>query len=359
MYYEEIEAFCERYDRTEKTYAFRADTPEQREIWREKAAGRLKEISGLNMCRTTEGNYRCLDSRRMESYTKEYWIMDTEPGITMPFYLLRPNQPNGAAILSLHGHGGGKETVVRDWSNPAVFTRPEKYKDASLAEIMAEKGFFVLCPDERGSGERRESFQQGDSAEAWRSCSHREIQQIALGFGQSMLGLAIWDLMRLVDFAETIPEIRKGALGCAGMSGGGLQTLWLAALDQRICAAVTSGYFYGMRDSLIRMANNCSCNYVPFMWQTMDMGDLAAMIAPRPLFIESGEKDPLSGHRGLENVYEQLDITMKAYALYHAEDKLIHSVHPGGHVWNGTGVCEFFMENLCFIGQNSVSLKEQ
>lgn len=347
MYYEEIEAFCERYDRTEKRYAFQASTPKQYEEWYNKAAYRLKEISGLSMCQATEGNYRMIDRWQMGNYTKEYWIMDTEPNITMPFYLLRPKQPNGAGILSLHGHGGGKETAIREQGNPAVSARPEKYADPSLAESMVQKGFFVLCPDERGSGERRERFQQGDSTEAWCSCSHREIQQIAIGFGQSMLGLAIWDLMRLVDYTETIPEIRKGALGCAGMSGGGLQTLWLAALDQRIRAAVTSGYFYGMRDSLVYMANNCSCNYVPFMWQTMDMGDLAAMIAPRPLFIESGEKDPLNGHRGLENVYEQLAVTSRAYALYHMESKLVHRVHSGGHVWNGTGVCEFFIENLC------------
>lgn len=174
---------------------------------------------------------------------------------------------------------------------------------------------------------------------------------MAIGFGQSVIGMAVWDLMRLVDFAEEQPEIDRARMGCAGMSGGGQQTLWLAALDQRISAAVTSGYFYGMKESLIMLAGNCACNYVPYMWETMDMGDLGAMVAPRPLFIESGEKDVLNGPSGIENVYPQVETARKAYRLYDAQDCLVHAVHPGGHQWVGDGVMEFLAERL--LGQRN------
>ena len=109
-------------------------------------------------------------------------------------------------------------------------------------------------------------------------------------------------------------------------AGGGQQTLWFAALDDRVCAAITSGYFYGVRDALIELPQNCACNYVPHFFETADMGELGALLAPRPFFVESGTNDPLSGKRRLANVTEQLDVTRAAYRLFDAEDRIEHSV---------------------------------
>jgi hypothetical protein len=83
------------------------------------------------------------------------------------------------------------------------------------------------------------------------------------------------------------------------------------------------------------MPGNCSCNYVPHLWEYTDMGDLAALIAPRPLIIESGDKDGLNGASGLDNVYPQLAIARAAYKLFDAEDKVVHNVFHGDHRWYG------------------------
>lgn len=336
MYYETLDALIRKYERTPKQYAFGAKTREEHQAWKERARARLWEITGLEDCEAAEPAPQLIQVCEMEGFQRESWLITTEPDIQMPFYLLRPETANGAAVLFLHGHGGGKEMLV---------TGPGE-DGPTFAEELAREGFLVFCPDERGSGQRRERFEQGDSRENCRGNSHRELQQAAIGFGQSMIGWAMWDLMRLVDYIETLPEVEKGRIGCAGFSGGGQLALWLAALDERIIAAMTGGYFYGMKDALVEMCNNCACNYVPFMWKTMDMGDLGALVAPRALFIESGAADPLSGKRGLENVYEQVEITQKAYMLYGAKERLEHRVHPDGHVWSGAGVKEFFKEFL-------------
>ena len=336
MYYETLEALIRKYERTPKQYTFRAQTRGEHQVWKEQARARLREITGLEDCEDAEPAPQLVQTCKMNGLRRESWLITTEPDVRMPFYLLRPEKTNGAAVLFLHGHGGGKEMLVT----------PAGEEGITFAEELAKEGFLVFCPDERGSGERRERFEQGDSVEACRGNSHRELQQAAIGFGQSMVGWAIWDLMRLVDHIETLPEVENGRIGCAGFSGGGQLTLWLAALDERIRAAMTGGYFYGMKDALLEMCNNCACNYVPFMWKTMDMGDLGALVAPRALFIENGMADGLSGHRGLENVYEQVAITEKAYALYEAEERLVHRTHPGGHVFSGIGVKEFFREFL-------------
>lgn len=61
------------------------------------------------------------------------------------------------------------------------------------------------------------------------------------------------------------------------------------------------------------------------------MGDLGALIAPRPLLIETGDKDPLNGEWGLVNATEQVEITRRAYKLFDAEARLCHHIFAGGH----------------------------
>jgi dienelactone hydrolase len=142
--------------------------------------------------------------------------------------------------------------------------------------------------------------------------------------------------MALLDYVATRAETAGEKIGCIGLSGGGLQTLYLAALDERIACAVISGYFYGVADSLLYLSANCDCNYIPGLWEAADMGDVAALIAPRPLLFESARQDPLNGPRGIDNVLEQYAITEAAYRLLDVPERLAIDVFDGGHAWHGT-----------------------
>jgi hypothetical protein len=157
-----------------------------------------------------------------------------------------------------------------------------------------------------------------------------------------------WDLIRLVDYVATRPDCDMNRLGCVGLSGGGMQTLWLSVFDERVKVAVVSGYFYGYKDALLKLNENCSCNYVPGLWQLVDMGDIAALICPRPLLIESGLRDPLNGERGITNVTEQLAITQQAYRLAGTQEKLYHSVFDGPHRYDGQDVIPWFNHWFAF-----------
>ena len=99
---------------------------------------------------------------------------------------------------------------------------------------------------------------------------------------------------------------------------------------------VISGYFYGVDDSLLHLPGNCDCNYIPHLWEAADMGDVAALIAPRPLLIETARQDPLNGPRGMANVFEQYAVTAQASKLLDAPARLTHDTFDGGHVWHGT-----------------------
>lgn len=329
MYYTTLEYYKKLFENRELEYAFKATTLEEYYVWKEALRKRLMEISGITRGVPVESKAKYLQTDEVDGFAAEYYILETEPGIVMPFYLLRPEE-NGSTIhpvlLIPHGHGGAKRETL-------------SYQKDFIKGAL-EDGFLVVCPDERGSGDRREFPEQGDEPDKVRGNSHRELLQLGISFGRSVIGTAVWDLMRLTDWLMQLPETSH-TLVCAGMSGGGQQVLWFAALDDRVTAAITSGYFYGVKESLIELPQNCACNFVPHFFETADMGELGALIAPRPFFVESGEKDPLSGQSGIANVLPQIEVAKKAYRLFEAEEKLIHSVHSGGHQWVGDGMREF------------------
>ena len=330
MFYESLQYYIKKYDQTERKYAFRCNSMKEFEQWKAVARDRLREISGFNKCIKTNLKAKRISEEVVDGLLYQVYILETEPGIQMPFYIIQKeslkNVNNRPVMLALHGHGGGKEVTAND----------------DFTKKLAKKGIIVVCPDERGSGERREFPQQDEK----RSNSHRELAQVAIGFGQSFIGLVMWDLTQLINFLKTLDIVDSNKMGTMGMSGGGQQSLWLAALNDSIKIVITSGYFYGFKESLIELPHNCACNFVPYMWETMDTGDLGALIAPRPIFVESGKKDPLNGKNGIDNVISQLDITKDAYALFGKESNVKHSVHEGAHEFSGKGMLQFILKGL-------------
>jgi dienelactone hydrolase len=343
----------ERFDRQGRQAGLPADiTPEQFPLWQAQLREKLAEKLGLNTFQTCplEPSYDQVES--FEGYSSQRVEISTELSIRMPFYVLTPADMSPGdrrpVILALHGHGGGgKEAVAGRREVPIIAERIDFY-NYDYGRQLVKAGYIVLCPDARGFGERRETVAQGDDAEQIINNSCRIINNMALPLGQTLAGMMTWDLMRLVDYAATRSDCDMNRVGCMGLSGGGLQTLWLSIFDQRVKVAVTSGYFYGCKDALLRLNANCSCNYVPGLWQLVDMGDLGALICPRPLLVESGLRDPLNGERGIVNVTEQLAITSQAYKLAGAENKLYHSVFDGPHRYDGREVIPWFNHWFAF-----------
>jgi dienelactone hydrolase len=271
----------------------------------------------------------------------------------MPFYVLLPQNFSTPrpAVLAPHGHGSaGKFPVAGRRDIPAVARKIEE-SNYDYGVQLVRRGFVVFCPDARGHGERREETRELDESShefLGSTCHHLSLKGEPLG--QSVAGMWTWDLMRLLDYAETRPEVDARRIGCAGLSGGGLQTLFLAALDERVRAAVVSGYFYGVKESLLEQAGNCDCNIVPGLWLHADMGDIGGLVAPRGLFIETGDIDPLNGRSGLDNVYPQVELSRQAFAGLGAAGQMEHHVFQGPHRWDGTRAIPWLATQLGLEG---------
>ena len=327
------EYFNQRWERIGRRLALKVGTMPEFLTWCDTTLTTLRQLIGYDTFQAAPLLPRITEVREFPDYIRQRVELQTEPGVVMPIYVLIPRQGKETypAVIAPHGHGsGGKYAVAGCREIPEVSGAIELY-NYDYGVQFAKEGLIAFCPDARGCGERQERWVRGNILES--SC--RYINAMAYPLGQTITGMWTWDLHRLVDYIVTRADCVPGQIACAGLSGGGLQTLWAAALDERIRCAVISGYFYGYRESLLVMCENCWCNYVPHLYEYVDMGDIAALIAPRPLFIETGNLDPLNGTSGLENVTSQLEITKRAYQLWDASQYLVHEVCDGEHHWYG------------------------
>lgn len=344
QYFASSEYLVKMYSEKSKKMGLKAESILEYGLWKTQLKAKLKEILGMNNMESCDLKTQKLESIKFAEYRRDKVIIQVEPGVWMPLYILIPDgiKPNEkrACVIAPHGHGGaGKYSIVGRIDIPGVKESIEKYNYDYGLEFV-KKGYVVFCSDARGAGERREAKHQGVDITSLMSTSCNDINNVAISMGETLAGMMTWDLMRLIDYIQTLDYCDGSKIACCGFSGGGLQALWLSSLDDRITCSVVSGYFYGFKDTILN-THLCGCNFVPRLWEYIELGDLAALIAPRPLLIESGTEDKLNGSRGIINVIEQVEITKKAYVLNNKKDNLYHHIFKGHHKWNGEKTYDF------------------
>ncbi|MCD8076076.1 MAG: alpha/beta hydrolase family protein [Lachnospiraceae bacterium] len=317
---------------------FSADTIEDFTKWKQELREILSKLIGLPNMTPCPPDSEVMERVELEDgIVREKVILEVEDGVWMPFYILIPpcvQEVPVQCFLALPGHmGGGKNSIAGRREIPAIRDVIERFH-YDYGMQLARLGYVAFCPDNRGFGERREEALQADTEEAYLNSTCFHLAHMAEPLGQTVIGMCTWDVMRLIDYIQARGEWNCDRVGCVGFSGGGMQTLWAGAMDDRIGISIISGYLYGYRDSLLVLNGNCSCNYVPGLWLHADMGDIAALHAPGPLLVQSCREDDLNGRRGLANVYEQMDTVRAAYRLWSAEEFLTHDIRPGGHCWH-------------------------
>lgn len=336
--YGTLPSMLRKFDRYARRDFFAGETREDFVQWQKAMRRLLHELLGLDKMENCPLHPMIDDVVLLPGgIRREHLNIQVEPEVWMPMYLLIPVGAGADTrpFLCPPGHNGaGKYTVAGLREYTAVEDKIIHYQyDYGLQ--LAKLGFVAVCPDCRGFGERREELADTqDPAKALRGDCYR-LAHMGEPLGIPVAGMLTWDLMRAVDYLFERGEWDCNAISCLGFSGGGMQTLMLSALDERVRLSVISGYLYGYRDALLTLSNNCSCNYVPHLWEHLDMGDIASLIAPRPLLVQSCREDRLNGPRGIVNAVEQVKIIQKAYQLMGAPELLLHEICEGPHQWHG------------------------
>ncbi len=270
--------------------AFKPGTRRQTELWQKKLTAKVTELLGGFPKQRTPLDSKTLEVRDFPGYTREKFVFESRPGMPVLGYRLLPKsaKPPVATAICIPGHGRGVDDLVG--IDPEGKDRTEKvFYEFDFAIQAVEQGLAAVAIEPIGFGCRRDARNKAKGLEQ-KACE--PVAGAALLLGQTMLGWRVWDVMRTVDWIETRPELDARRVGCIGISGGGTCTLFSAALEPRIKAAMVSGYLNTFRSSIMSIGH-CIDNYVPGILNWAEMYDVAGLIAPRPLFSEAGEVDAI------------------------------------------------------------------
>jgi cephalosporin-C deacetylase-like acetyl esterase len=220
--------------------------------------------------------------------TRLYW--QTWPGYYAAGYLYMPRGLTGKAPATINPHG--------HWENgdrhPVVQSR---------LISLARKGYVSLTID---------------SVHAYDYYS-----------GVTPLTVMMWNNIRGLDLLCSLPEVDAARIGCTGCSGGGQQTFYLTALEDRLAAAVPVCMVCEFKRILSISEAHCPCNHVAGVAAETDETEMAACLAPKPSLYICVTGDwtqwfPQEGYPEIQAIYD----------LHGAGDKVNCIQHDWGHDYN-------------------------
>ena len=276
------------------------------------------------------------EGRKGQGYSLHKFYFDNRAGAMVFGYLVIPEgrtQP-GPALIFHHQHAGdyptGKEEILR-----AYIT------DDPPAKVLADEGYVVMCIDAYGFGERQAQGPAGEKDEGGQT--EAALFKTFLWEGRTLWGMMVRDDMLALNYllsrTDLVDPQRVGALG---MSMGSTRTWWLAALDERVSAAVCVACLTRYQDLIESGKVNAHGVYyfVPnLLKEGIDMEAVVALIAPRPLLTLTGDKDGGSPVSGVNFINQ---FVAGVYEKYGQSDRFKGVVYPNvGHqytveMWNET-----------------------
>src|SRR5207248_2597156 len=145
--------------------------------------------------------------------------------------------------------------------------------------------------------------------------------------GQTLLGMQVYDNRRAVDYLLTRREVDGDRIGITGASGGGNQTMYAGALDERL-KAVVPVCSVGSYQAYLHAAC-CVCEVLPGALRFAEEGDVLALVAPRALLVVNATKDAFQFSVG--EAAKSVARARHVFQLYDAEDRVAHPTFESPH----------------------------
>jgi hypothetical protein len=227
-----------------------------------------------------------------DNYTIEKVYFQSAPGFFVTGNLYRPKNPQGRVpgVMFAHGHWKDARLSLESPENvrKEIASGGERFVNGgrsifqSLCVQLARMGCVVWQWD---------MLSDSDSIQLSREIVHSFAKQrpemnTTVDWGlyspqaemrlQSIMGLQTWNAVRSLDFLLSLPEVDPERTAITGASGGGTQTMLLAAIDDRIklsfpCVMVSTA-----------MQGGCTCENTSLLRVNTGNIEFAALFAPKP-----------------------------------------------------------------------------
>jgi dienelactone hydrolase len=279
--------------------------------------------------------------------------------------------PSGAegplpAVLALHDHAANKflgwRKIVRtgeDFWEVQERHQAEYYEGVGWANEIARRGYAVLVHDTFPFGSRRvrvadvsPEVREGgvdpepddlagiESYNAFAAAHEHIMEKSLLSAGTTWPGVYVVEDQRALDVLASRPEVDPSRLGCAGLSGGGMRTVFLGGLDDRIKVAVAVGFMTTWKDFLLdKCFTHTWMTYVPLLPHDLDFPEILALRAPAATMVLSNREDPLYTLAEMERADSILRETFERAG---AADRYRCNFYDGGHKFDRTMQADAF-----------------
>jgi dienelactone hydrolase len=271
--------------------------------------------------------------------------------------LLKPINATGKlpAILAFHDHGGNKYFGCRKITRTSDSQHPlmkehqqEYYSNFAWANEIAKRGYVVLVPDAFTFASRRVMFQdiptnlrKGLSDEDpenpenikaynnWAGEHEHVMAKSLFCAGTTWPAVFFAEDQKALDILSAREDVDVNRIGCGGLSGGGLRTVFMAGLDPRIKCAVDVGFMSTWKDFLLNKSfTHTWMAYVPLLPNELDFPEILGLRVPLPTLVLNDNDDELYT---LPEMNRAEKILKEIYKKAKAEDHFKCSYYPGPH----------------------------
>lgn len=282
--------------------------------------------------------------------------------------ILKPANARGRlpGLLAFHDHGGnkyfGKKKIVKtsDAVHPLLVEHQRwLYDGLAWANEAAKRGYVVMVPDAFPFESRRvlldevpESMRQGLTDESPDKTENIEAYNKWAGQHESIMAKSLfsagtsWPAVFLAEDQMALEilcsreDVDKSKIGCGGLSGGGMRTVFLAGIDDRIKVAVSVGFMTTWRDLVL---NKCTSHtwmvYVPRLPFELDFPEIFGLRAPLATLIQNNNEDSLFT---LTEMKECDKILSEVFKKANASDRYKTSFYSGPHKFDAVMQAEAF-----------------
>ncbi len=282
-------------------------------------------------------NAKILRTIKKDGYRVEHIVFESQPGFYVTSSMFIPSglkkNSKSPVVIYVSGHSA------------------EGYRSAAYQTVilnLVKKNFIVFAFDPVGQGERLEYYdpKTNKSIVGGPTKEHSYPGAQAFITGSSQARYMIWDGIRAVDYLLTRKEVDPARIGITGRSGGGTQSAYIAAMDERISAAAPECYLTNFTRLLQTIGpQDAEQNMFNGILRGIDHPDYLLVRAPKPAMMITTTRDMFS----IQGAIETQKQVSRIYSAFGKEENFGRSEDDAPHAStkkNREAMYAFFQKNF-------------